>query len=189
MKFSISTCFPKERCSLTWHYQICSSFIQGVTVLTPCSPTSPFQNSCSSFPEGHEITAGRAGDSLWGRAEPFPSTGPQIPHRKNTVCSEKSGHSFLPPPLPPTLWAPPVPQDGTKINPAKPKLFSDRFGHWISSPRGPIKCQLVREEHREWSIPLVALSDQLVSNLKLLPQTSFSHNLVINITHFWKYMY
>lgn len=24
MKFSISTCFPKERCSLTWHYQICS---------------------------------------------------------------------------------------------------------------------------------------------------------------------
>lgn len=188
MKFCISTCFPKERCSLTWHYQICSPFIQGVTVLTPHSPTSPFGNRCLSFPEGHEITAGGAGDSLWGRAEPSLSTGSPTPHRKNTVCSEKSGHSFLPPPLPLTLWAPPVPQDGRKlIHQQNPNYFLTGLG--TAPPRSPIKCQLVREEHREWSIPLVARSDQLVSNLKLLPQTSFSHNLVTKITAFWKYRY
>lgn len=129
MKFCISTCFPKERCSLTWHYQICSPFIQGVTVLTPHSPTSPFGNRCLSFPEGHEITAGGAGDSLWGRAEPSLSTGSPTPHRKNTVCSEKSGHSFLPPPLPLTLWAPPVPQDGRKlIHQQNPNYFLTGLG-------------------------------------------------------------
>lgn len=48
-----------------------------------------------------------------------------------------------------------------EINPPAKPEFSSRFGHWMSSPRGAIKCQLVREEHRAWSIPVVALSDQL----------------------------
>lgn len=106
MKLCISSCFPMERCSLTWHYQIYSLFIQGVPVLTPHSPTSPLWNVPLPL---------RDTRSLLGGAEPPLSRGFQTPHRKNAVCSEESGHSFLPPPLPLALWAPPVPQAGKKL--------------------------------------------------------------------------
>lgn len=168
MKLCISTCFPKERCSLTWHYQICSPFIQGVTALIPHSPTSPLQNSLP--PEGHEIPAGELGThSRESRTIPFQRF-PNSTRKKHSVFWK------IRPQLPPTTSATrPVGSSSAprrqEINPAaKPKLFSDQFGHWISSPRGAIKCQLVREEHGKWSngkwsIPLVALSDQLISNL------------------------
>lgn len=63
---------------------------------------------CLPSNEGHEITAGGAGDSLEGEQNhPFPQVSKL--HTERTVCSEKPGHSFLPPPLPLALWAPPVP--------------------------------------------------------------------------------
>lgn len=147
MKLCISTCFPKERNSLTSHYQIWSLFIQGVTMLTAHSPTSPLW-SC--------LPSRGTRDHCWGsrgftgeRAEPFLSTGFQTPQTEKEQCVLKnqataSSHHlchWLCGLLQCPAWK--------EINPpAKPKLSSDRFGHWMSSPRGPIKCQLVREEHR-----------------------------------------
>lgn len=54
----------------------------------------------------------------WGFTEreqnhPFPQVSKV--HTERTVCLEEWGHSFLPPPLPQALWAPPVPQAGRKL--------------------------------------------------------------------------
>lgn len=136
-----------------------------------------------------------ARDSLDGEQHhPFPHVSKL--HTERTQCVLKnqataSSHHLC-------HWPCGLPQfPKLEINPpAKPKLLSDRFGHWINSPRGPIKWQLVREEHREctlWSriihphtIPLVALSAQPISNLKLLPQTSFSHHLGLKKSLFFE---
>lgn len=99
MKLCISTCFPKERNSLTSHYQIWSLFIQGVTMLTAHSPTSPLW-SCLPSPEGHEITAGGAGDSLEREQNhSFPHVSKLHKQRKNSVFWKTR------PQLPPTTSA------------------------------------------------------------------------------------
>lgn len=172
--------FPKERCSLTGRSQICSLFIQGVPVLIPYSPTSPL-GKFPLFPWGTR-------DHCWGELRIYSRESRTIPLNRFPNPRQKEHSVFwkIRPQLPPTTSATgPVGSSSAPswqdINPsAKPELSPDRFGHWISSSRGPIECQLGREEHRELSIPLGALSDKLSSNLKLLPHTSFSHNFKKN---------
>lgn len=161
------TYFPKERCSLTWHYQSCSLF---VPVFTAHSPTSAVWK-LPLFPWATR-------DHCWGELGIHSREKQNHPFKQVSKLHTEE-HSVLKtrPQLPPTTSATgPVGSSSApswqEIHPsAKSEFSSDRFGHWISSPRGPTKCHLLREEHREWSIPLVALSDQLISNLKTLPHT------------------
>ena len=86
--------------------------------------------------------------------------------------------------LPPTSTATPADPVGSPStpswqgtnSPAKSWWFSDSFGYWGSPPRGQIKCQLMKEEHGEWPILLVACSYQIVSNLLKQFSQAFFHN-------------
>lgn len=164
MKLCISTCFPKERCSLVCHYQSCTCSVQGAIALTPHSPTSPLWNSCPSTPWWTRDHCWGSWGSTWGEQNyPFPQLSKPHTEKAQHVLNNQataSSHHFCH--WPGGLFQCPK----MAGNPSsKPKLSSVSFGHWISSSRGPIRWQLVREEQRKCSIPLVALSDQHVSNL------------------------
>lgn len=124
-------------------------------------------------PEAHDhqirSLLGGLGIHSRGKTEQCPSTTVSKLHQKETrMCSEKSSQQTrsTEAQLPPTTSAPradPVGSfsapSGQGTNPsAKSKRFSDSLGYWISPPGSQIKCQLMKEEHREWPVLLVASS-------------------------------
>lgn len=168
-------------------------FTQGVTVLNLHSfnlSTTELRNWSNrevtafvSLPPKHMITRPcvlgihSEGKQNNPSPQPFPNSTKKKKKGKNVFWNKNQSNrpwawkpSFLPLPLPLalTLWAHSVHQTGRRL------IHQQKANYFLTAQgRSQIKHQLMKEEHKEWPILLVASSYQIVSNLlKLLPSST-----------------